>query len=120
MEILIGLALAVALLYFWLIGHWFARILMGFLLVAAFLTVGGTTASSSTDGNMAAILFGALAGGTLGWLAAGWPVYYWRAKARQHAAAAAKAPRARWGTSPDQVIGAVATYSGDAAHRRLW
>ena len=33
MPILIGLALAAALLYFWLIGHWFARVLM-FLLLA--------------------------------------------------------------------------------------
>jgi hypothetical protein len=28
MHILIGLCLALALLYFWLLGHWFARVVM--------------------------------------------------------------------------------------------
>jgi hypothetical protein len=40
MHIIIGIGAAIALLYFWLIGHWFARVLV-FLLLAVTLGVGG-------------------------------------------------------------------------------
>ena len=38
MEFLIGLAVACGLLYFWLLGRWFARVL-AFLLLAAFVVL---------------------------------------------------------------------------------
>jgi hypothetical protein len=39
MHFLVGLCLALALLYFWLLGHWFARVVMflGLAVVVAFL-----------------------------------------------------------------------------------
>src|SRR5690348_14818851 len=40
MEILVGLGFAVVLLYLWLLGHWFARVLVFLLLAALFGLIG--------------------------------------------------------------------------------
>ena len=40
MHIIIGVGAAIALLYFWLIGHWFARVLV-FPLLGGVLGLGG-------------------------------------------------------------------------------
>jgi hypothetical protein len=47
MHSLIGLLLGVALLYFWLIGHWFARVLV-FLMVAVLMAFGGGSLLADT------------------------------------------------------------------------
>jgi hypothetical protein len=80
MHILIGLAVAVALLYFWLIGHWFARVL-AFLLLAVCMGAGGAALCNigppgPNAGNAA--IFGAIVGAILAWPVRGIPIYYWR------------------------------------------
>jgi hypothetical protein len=40
MRILVGLVLALVLLYFWLLGHWFARVVMFLALAALFGLLG--------------------------------------------------------------------------------
>ena len=75
MHILIGLGAALALLYYWLLGHWFARVLMCILLVPAFGL--GALASFATllhEGAYPLALVGAVAG----WAAGSAPVWYWR------------------------------------------
>jgi hypothetical protein len=62
MHFLIGLGLFVVLLYWWLIGHWFARVLV-FLLLAVL----GALLSA---GNGAAII----AAGVLAWFIASLPI----------------------------------------------
>jgi hypothetical protein len=75
MHILIGLAMAAALLYFWLLGHWFARVLV-FLLLGAALGVGGMVIGMRND-PVGGFLLGAL-GIVAAWFSAGIPIYYWR------------------------------------------
>jgi hypothetical protein len=81
MELMIGAGLALALLYFWLLGHWFARVVM-FLVLASvtFVTVAYTTQVRGDP--MAGVLFGLLAAAVT-WPIAGIPVYYWRHQFRQ-------------------------------------
>jgi lipoprotein signal peptidase len=82
MHILIGLALAVALLYFWLIGHWFARIL-AFLMFAAILGLLGASIGNTADASVhGAPVVMALIGVGLAWPVAALPAYYWRRRAR--------------------------------------
>src|ERR1700733_1267971 len=50
MHIIFGICLGLALLYFWLIGHWFARVVVFLMLVAIVGTIGGTIASRIADG----------------------------------------------------------------------
>jgi len=79
MEILIGVALGVALLYFWLLAHWFARVLV-FLLAAPCLgfilatIMPPWSVTPHADLNPLGFLIGFVAGW---WLAAA-PTYYWR------------------------------------------
>ena len=75
MHILIALILAPALLYFWLIGHWFARVLT-FLVFAALLGGGGgALLLSAPDAPPAAGIFGAIIGAALAWFVSGIPIY---------------------------------------------
>ena len=53
MHVLIGLCLGVALLYFWLLGHWFARIL-AFLIFAALFGIVGGNLCAQIDSNISA------------------------------------------------------------------
>jgi hypothetical protein len=77
MHILIGLALAAALLYFWLIGHWFARVLAFLLLTAVFgLALGA--AFATTGGGGGGFVIGTAIGGVAAWFVSGIPLYYWR------------------------------------------
>ena len=48
MLVLSGLGVAVVLLYFWLIGHWFARVLVFIALAVGFGIIGGAMFSSAT------------------------------------------------------------------------
>jgi hypothetical protein len=67
---LIGLGLFLALLYWWLLGHWFARILV-------FLVLAGLCALLLID-NPAAIALAVV----LAWLVASLPVYIHRNRHR--------------------------------------
>ena len=78
MHILIGLGAAVVLLYFWLIGHWFARVLVfiGLFLIAAALGI--ATGCSVLPG---AQVYGVVVfiGSAIGaWYLASAPILYWR------------------------------------------
>jgi hypothetical protein len=77
MHVLIGLGAAVALLYFWLLGHWFARVLVFLFLV---LCAGYVGLIVNKDGDGAAIagtvVF--IIGAILSWPIASIPIVYWR------------------------------------------
>jgi hypothetical protein len=82
MPLLFGLAMAVALLYFWLIGHWFARVLMtaltvplGAVLMMALFATGPVTGWG--------LGFGAILGAVVGWMFARWPTTYYEGLERQ-------------------------------------
>jgi hypothetical protein len=80
MHILIGVALACGLLYFWLVGHWFGRVL-AFLVFAGLLGLGGGMALA--DSHAAAPgAFGAILGIALAWPVSGIPIYVRRAQIR--------------------------------------
>lgn len=81
MHILIGLVLVLVLLYFWLLGHWFARVVTLILFVPLF-AVAGAAMLGSNGAPQGLVLLGAICGCVAGWFAAGIPVYYWRAKFR--------------------------------------
>lgn len=98
MEILLGLALGAALLYAWLVGHWFARVLVFLLLtpalglaVAALLVAGANQQAAPI-----ALAFSGMLGGVAAWFVSGAPVYYWRAQLKRldpHAYAVLFPPR---------------------------
>jgi hypothetical protein len=73
-HILIGIGLAAVLLYYWLIGHWFARVLV-FLMLAAGV---GLIAGAALGGHDVSWLLGLVVGGIVGWFVSGIPLYYWR------------------------------------------
>lgn len=75
MHILIGICLALGLLYAWLIGWWFARVLV-FLELGVLGTIGGYGIGSQSD-VVAGVLLG-IGFVALGWVLASLPVYYWR------------------------------------------
>jgi hypothetical protein len=82
-HILIGLLRAIVLLYFWLSGHWFARVL-AFLLFAALGFVGGAGFASAANPNDHAFpLICGLTAAAIAWPLASLPRYYWRWQAGQ-------------------------------------
>lgn len=76
MSILVGLSAGAALLYFWLRGHWFARILV-FLPIGVFGFVAGSNVAPTYM--VVALIFGAI-GVIAAWFISGLPIYYWRHK----------------------------------------
>jgi hypothetical protein len=78
MQILTGLIFVLALLYFWPIGHWFARVVT-FLVPAMLL---GGVGWLVTGGYGLPSLFGFLVGATLVWPVSGIPIYCYRARGR--------------------------------------
>lgn len=86
MHILVSLAMGVALLYFWLVGWWFARVLV-FLMFAAIGFIAAAAAVNTTahgaDPNAFGLILIGLAGAALAWPVAGIPAYYWRWRLRQ-------------------------------------
>jgi hypothetical protein len=78
-EILIGLVLAAGVLWAWLAGHWFGRVL-AFIVFAAVLAaiVGGLISGSLDQINP----FGAIIGAVAAWFVSGIPIYCQRHKAR--------------------------------------
>jgi hypothetical protein len=83
MAILLGLGLALVLLYFWLIGNWFARVLM-LPVCAALLGIGFALIMVSgghpgpNNGT-----FGLLVGLALAWPVSSIPIYYYRWQANK-------------------------------------
>lgn len=79
---LVCVAAFLAGLYFWLIGNWFARVVVSIILVPVCAVSGAgllnalTTAGS--EGHAMAIIPGLIAGGFVGWLIGGAPVFYGR------------------------------------------
>ena len=80
MHIILGLIVFAVLLYFWLIGHWFARILVTlalglclFIVVTALMPEKDPAAGKSIIG----LLFACSS-----WFIAGIPTYYWRQRMR--------------------------------------
>jgi len=84
MAILIGGVLALVLLYFWLLGHWFARVVM-LIIFAALMAYSGAVLMVAGSGqpNPGGAVFGAVLGAVLAWPVSGLPIYYWRSKVRQ-------------------------------------
>jgi hypothetical protein len=74
MEFLIGGGLALFLLWAWLRGHWFARVVMFLLLATIGLGLGGLLGSGSHDESAQAVF--ALLGAALAWPLASIPIYY--------------------------------------------
>jgi hypothetical protein len=85
-HIIVGLLLAIALFYFWLIGHWFARVLV-FLMLAV---VGFIAGANVTQHNPTGSIICGIIGVALAWPLASIPIYYWR---RQIAGGHTVAPR---------------------------
>jgi hypothetical protein len=81
---LIGICLGLTGLYFWLVGHWFARIIAFVALVAL---LGGVATMIWPQASPAPFAAGAM----LAWPLAGLPQYYRRAKAQKGAAEAGSA-----------------------------
>jgi hypothetical protein len=70
--------MALALLYRWLIGHWFARVLMLIALVPL-LGFGGAALFAQMPGDPTGdAVIGGIIGAVLAWPVAGLPVYWWR------------------------------------------
>lgn len=80
MVFLIGLLSAIALLYFWLIGHWFARILAFLLFVPVVVVCAGRAFPNSVDQVGAILILVCLI--ALAWPIASIPIYVWRWRAR--------------------------------------
>jgi hypothetical protein len=76
MHLIIGIGAAVALLYYWLLGHWFARVLTTIVFVPAFALLGAVL--FMVPHNNAPGVFGAILGAAIAWPAASAPVWYWR------------------------------------------
>jgi hypothetical protein len=86
MHILIGALLALGLLWAWLSGHWFARVVMFLVLALCFGAAGGALMNNphAANGGDPAII-GAILGFALAWPVSGLPVYYWRNEIRKMA-----------------------------------
>ena len=85
--ILIGLVLVLTLLYFWLQGHWFARIVMFLPLACAGFAAGLATVGLGIYGGAGMPLTPELLGGAIGaavaWPIASLPIYYYRREYRR-------------------------------------
>ena len=81
MEILVGLALALVLLYFWLLGHWFARVVMFLALAVAFGGLGALYAGADGPPGHNHGWVGMLIGVALAWPVSSIPIYWLRSKA---------------------------------------
>jgi len=91
MHILVGLVLACGLLYWWLVGHWFARVLVFFAFALLLGAIGaGITSSIPYPGHPGALaatppssssgIAGLVLGMILAWPVSGIPIYYRRHK----------------------------------------
>jgi hypothetical protein len=79
MHIIIGLALATFVLWLWLAGHWFGRVL-AFLL---FGVVAAVVAIAAGDGKGVIVAVSGIFGLIAAWLLSGAPRYYYQERIRQ-------------------------------------
>jgi hypothetical protein len=89
MHIIIAVAAGVALLYFWLLGHWFARVLVFLLCLGVGLILA----------DLPALIFL----GVVGWFGGGIPLYVRRHQARKLQKAIARSfepPPGGWNYGP--------------------
>lgn len=82
MHILVGLVLAAVLLFVWLIGHWFARVLAFLLLGVVFGLSGAFMAGIDGPPAHNHGIAGALLGLVLAWILSGIPKYVHAHRAR--------------------------------------
>lgn len=82
MHILIGIVLALGLLYFWLQGHWFARVVAFLLLAALFGLIGALLTGADGPPGTNHGWVGLLLGAALAWPVSGIPIYWHRHQAR--------------------------------------
>jgi hypothetical protein len=83
MVILIGIVLALGALYWWLLGHWYARIIMLFPFAALFGFIGIAAGISSVpDHNSMLGVVGGTVGIAIAWFVSGAPIYYYRHRAQ--------------------------------------
>ena len=75
MDILIGLATALSLLYFWIIGHWFGRVILFLPLGLAGMIAGLSPATMNHPPNYGAALILTPILVALAWLFASIPIY---------------------------------------------
>jgi hypothetical protein len=96
MVVLIAVVLCVGLLYFWLMGHWFARVLVFLALAMLFALIAGGSMESAFDSAFknvsvdqwwlrmptwiapVSVLFGLTAGPAAAWFTSMIPTYHWR------------------------------------------
>jgi hypothetical protein len=85
MVVLVCVVLFLGVLYWWLVGHWFARVVMLFPLAAllGFLGLWAGAAVERVPGASALGLMGCGAGFIAAWFASGIPIYYHRYRTRQ-------------------------------------
>jgi hypothetical protein len=81
MVVILLLCVAAVLLYFWLIGHWFARALAFFAWGAAFELLAVASYYGKHDDSAWPLIWLACAAAAA-WFVSGIPQYYWRRKAR--------------------------------------
>jgi len=80
MHIIVGLGLALVLLYFWLLGHWFARVVMFLALAVAFGALGALFTGAGGPPAQNHALVGMLIGAALAWPVSSIPIYYLRSR----------------------------------------
>lgn len=79
MTLLIGIPAVLAIMYGWLIGNWFARVLM-FLILTALIAVVTLVAA---DPKGAVVFLAVILAGVAAWFLSGIPIYYWRRNDRK-------------------------------------
>lgn len=79
MVVIVGLVIAAGVLYFWLLGHWFARVLAFLIVFAPILGLLGFLLGGGTPGGVTFVILGVVAA----WFASGIPFYIVRAKQNQ-------------------------------------
>ncbi len=84
MSILTGLGIALVLLFYWLSGHWFARVLMFLVLCpVGFLSGLALVNSGQPTPTHAAALIVGISAAALAWPLASLPIYYQRYQFQQ-------------------------------------
>ncbi|HKD75158.1 MAG TPA: hypothetical protein VKB76_06665 [Ktedonobacterales bacterium] len=83
MHILLGICFALVLLYTWLVGWRYPRLIMFLLLAAVGFVVGAGLASTTTSSPQVAIVVCGSLGAALAWPLASIPLYYRRHQERQ-------------------------------------
>lgn len=82
MVYLIGGLLAVVLLYFWLMGHWFARVVMFLALIPVGTAGIAAGLSAAGDQMQNGLAFCLVVGAIASWFASGIPAYVRRSNSR--------------------------------------